>query len=98
MKEPGKKNGRRNLEKVLGLKDLVLLNIATVIGLSSLTQAAQFGWSSFPLWILAAAFFLIPLGIAVADLSGKMPGEGGFYQWTKNAFGEWHGFVAAWSY
>ncbi len=98
MKEPWKKNGRRNLEKVLGLKDLVLLNIATVIGLSSLTQAAQFGWSSFPLWILAAAFFLIPLGIAVADLSGKMPGEGGFYQWTKNAFGEWHGFVAAWSY
>ena len=27
-----------------------------------------------------------------------MPEEGGFYLWTKRAFGEWHGFVAAWTY
>lgn len=98
MTETKSKKDRKGLKKVLGLKDLVLLNIATVIGLSSLTQAAQFGWSSFPLWILAAVFFFIPLGLAVANLSSKMPGEGGFYIWTKNAFGEWHGFVGAWSY
>ncbi|MBT8259170.1 MAG: APC family permease [Bacteroidia bacterium] len=96
--EQDNRDSEKGLKKVLGLRDLVLLNIATVIGLSSLTQAAQFGWSSFPLWILAALFFLIPLGLAVADLNSRLPEEGGFYIWTKKAFGEWHGFVAAWSY
>ncbi len=86
------------LKKALGLRDLVLFNIACVVGLSSLTQAAQFGWSSFPLWILAMVFFLIPSGLMVIDLNTRVPGEGGFYIWTKRAFGEWHGFVAAWSY
>jgi amino acid transporter len=86
------------LKKALGLRDLVLFNIACVVGLSSLTQAAQFGWSSFPLWILAMVFFLIPSGLMVIDLNTRVPGEGGFYIWTKKAFGEWHGFVAAWRY
>lgn len=86
------------LKKALGLRDLVLLNVATIIGLSSLTQAAQFGWSSLLLWILAAVFFLIPSGFMVIDLNSRMPGIGGFYLWVKTAFGEWHGFLAAWCY
>ncbi|NQZ45368.1 MAG: amino acid permease [Flavobacteriaceae bacterium] len=86
------------LKKVLGLRDLVLLNIATIIGLSSLTQAAQFGWSSLGLWVLAAVFFLIPSGFMVIDLSSRVKGVGGFYLWVKTAFGEWHGFLAAWCY
>ncbi len=89
---------QQKLKKVLGLRDLVLFNVACVIGLSSLTQAAQFGWSSFPFWILAMLFFLIPIGLLVIDLNARIPGEGGFYLWTKKAFGEWHGFIAAWSY
>lgn len=86
------------LKKALGLRDLVLLNIATIIGLSSLTQAAQFGWSSLALWILAAVFFLIPSSFMVIDLNSRVPGVGGFYLWVKKAFGEWHGFLAAWCY
>ena len=57
------------LKKALSLRDLVLLNVATIIGLSSLTQAAQFGWSSLILWILAAVFFLIPSSFMVIDLN-----------------------------
>ena len=86
------------LKKALGLKDLVLLNIATIIGLSSLTQAAQFGWSSLVLWIVAAVFFLIPSSFMVIDLNARIKGLGGFYSWVKTAFGEWHGFLAAWCY
>lgn len=86
------------LKKALGLRDLVLLNVATIIGLSSLTQAAQFGWSSLVLWILAAVFFLIPSSFMVIDLNARVPGIGGFYLWVKSAFGEWHGFLAAWCY
>ncbi|NND62480.1 MAG: amino acid permease [Flavobacteriaceae bacterium] len=91
-------NNPPKLKKALGLRDLVLLNIACVVGLSSLTQAAQFGWASFPLWILAMICYLIPSGLMVSDLNARVPGEGGFYNWTKKAFGEWHGFVAAWCY
>jgi amino acid transporter len=86
------------LKKALGLRDLVLLNIATIIGLSSLTQAAQFGWSSLVLWILAAVFFLIPSSYMVIDLNARVKELGGFYLWVKTAFGEWHGFLAAWCY
>ncbi|NKI32743.1 APC family permease [Croceivirga thetidis] len=86
------------LKKALGLRDLVLLNVATIIGLSSLTQAAQFGWSSLVLWIIAAVFFLIPSSFMVIDLNSRVPGIGGFYLWVKSAFGEWHGFLAAWCY
>ena len=34
----------------------------------------------------------------VTELGARMPGEGGFYLWTRSAFGDLHGFVAAWSY
>ena len=57
------------LKKALGLRDLVLLNIACVVGLSSLTQAAQFGWSSFTLWLLAMVCYFIPSGLMVVDLN-----------------------------
>lgn len=86
------------LKKALNLRDLVLLNVATIIGLSSLTQAAQFGWSSLVLWILAAVFFLIPSSFMVIDLNSRVQGFGGFYLWVKTAFGERHGFLAAWCY
>ncbi|MFT5103321.1 MAG: amino acid transporter [Candidatus Latescibacterota bacterium] len=86
------------LKKALGLRDLVLLNIACVVGLSSLTQAAQFGWSSFTLWLLAMICYLIPSGLMVVDLNARVPGEGGFYNWTKTAFGERNGYIAAWCY
>jgi len=71
------------LKKALGLRDLVLLNIACVIGLSSLAQAVQFGWSSFTLWLLAMVCYLIPSGLLVVDLNARVPGEGGISLFEK---------------
>jgi amino acid transporter len=34
----------------------------------------------------------------VSSLSARFPEEGGFYIWTKRAFGDWHGFLCAWLY
>jgi len=89
---------RPELRKALGLRDLVLLNVSCVVGLYTLAQAAQFGWSSIPIWIVGILCYLIPSALMVVDLNARMPEEGGFYLWTKRAFGEWHGFVAAWTY
>ncbi len=87
-----------DLRRVLNLKDLVFLNIAAIVGLSSLAQVAQFGFSSMPLYVLAILTFLIPSGLMVAELNARMPAEGGFYLWTRTAFGDFHGYVAAWTY
>jgi len=86
------------LRRELGLRDLVLFNIAAVIGIRWLAAAAHTGPVSLTLWLLAAAFFFIPSALAVASLSARFPDEGGIYIWTKHGFGEWHGFLCAWCY
>ena len=42
--------------------------------------------------------FFVPLALCVLELSSRIPGEGGFYLWTKAPFGDIHGFVAGRSY
>ena len=76
----------------------MLLNVSSIVALSSIAQVAQFGYASLSLFVLAILTFLIPGGLMVAELNARMPGEGGFYLWTRTAFGDLHGFVAAWSY
>ncbi len=83
---------------MLRLRDLVLLNVSSIVALSSIAQVAQFGYASLSLFVIAILTFLIPGGLMVAELNARMPGEGGFYLWTRRAFGDLHGFVAAWSY
>ncbi len=98
MKENSTSNTGLKLHRALNLKDLVLLNITCIFGFSSLAQVAQFGFASMPLYVLAILTFLIPTGLVVAELNARMPEEGGFYLWTRSAFGDFHGYVAAWAY
>ena len=86
------------LRRELGLRDLVLFNIAAVIGIRWLAAAAHTGPVSITLWLLAAGFFFIPSTLAVATLSARFPEEGGIYVWTKQGFGDWHGFLCGWCY
>jgi amino acid transporter len=86
------------LHRVLGLRDLVLLNIAAVCGLRWISMAAQIGPSSLILWVVALLVFFVPLALAVLELSSRIPSEGGLYVWSKTAFGDLHGFIAGWSY
>lgn len=87
-----------NLRRELGLRDLVLFNLAAVIGIRWLVAAAQAGPGSITLWLAAAIFFFIPSALAVARLSSLFPDEGGIYVWTRQNFGEWHGFLCGWCY
>ena len=98
MTQPADELDGPKLHRVLGLRDLVLLNIAVVVGLRWLSTAAQLGPASLVLWALGLVLFFIPLGMAVVELSSRMPGEGGLYLWAKSAFGDAHGFVAGWTY
>jgi amino acid transporter len=86
------------LHRALGVRDIVLINIAAILGVRWLSTAAQMGPSSIGLWVLAVLVFFIPCSLTVTELSSRQPGEGGLYLWSKSAFGEFHGFVAGWAY
>jgi amino acid transporter len=86
------------LHRALGVRDIVLINIAAVLGVRWLSTAAQMGPSSLVLWVLAVLVFFIPSTLAVTELSSRQPGEGGIYLWSKSAFGEFHGFISGWAY
>ena len=88
----------RNLERRLTLRDLVLFNLVAVLGIPWVATAAKAGPSSLTLWILGAVFFFVPQGLAVIQLASSFPEEGGIYAWTRNEFGEAHGFVCGWCY
>src|ERR1700723_3456911 len=86
------------LRKTMGFWDVLLFNIATVLGPRWVAAAAHNGTSSISLWVIAAVLFFIPSALVINELSSRFPEEGGLYVWTKEAFGDFHGFVAGWNY
>src|SRR5437879_13570947 len=82
----------------MGFWDVLLFNIATVLGPRWIAAAAHNGTSSISLWIIAALFFFVPSALVINELSTRFPHEGGLYVWSKEAFGDFHGFVAGWTY
>ncbi|HEV1995257.1 MAG TPA: APC family permease [Candidatus Acidoferrum sp.] len=88
----------KQLRKEMGFWDVLLFNIATVLGPRWIAAAAHNGTSSISLWVLAAVFFFVPTALVINELSSRFPEEGGLYVWSKEAFGDFHGFVAGWTY
>ncbi len=86
------------IHRVLGTRDLILLNVVAIVGLRWIARAAQIGPSSLILWLLGFICFFVPLACSVLELSSRLPGEGGLYIWAKAAMGDFHGFVAGWTY
>lgn len=86
------------LRRELGFWDVLLFNIAAVLGPRWIAAAAHNGTSSISLWVLAALLFFLPTALIIVELSTRFPAEGGLYVWSKEAFGDFHGFVAGWSY
>ncbi|HEV2177038.1 MAG TPA: APC family permease [Terriglobia bacterium] len=84
--------------RVLGFRDLVLFYLVTGVSLRWIATAAAAGPSSLVVWILAWATFFVPLALCVLELSSRHPDEGGLYAWSKRAFGDFSGFMAAWTY
>ncbi|MGD0403156.1 MAG: APC family permease [Candidatus Acidiferrales bacterium] len=98
MSDPASENAKPKLPRVMGFWDVLLFNIVTVLGPRWIAAAAHNGTSSITLWFLAALLFFVPTAFVIAELSTRFPQEGGLYAWSKDAFGEFHGFVAGWTY
>jgi amino acid transporter len=84
--------------RVLGFRDLLLFYVVTGISLRWIATAAAAGPSSFVIWIGAWLIFYTPLALCVIELSSRYPNEGGLYVWSKHAFGDFAGFMSAWTY
>jgi glutamate:GABA antiporter len=89
---------KSQLRKAMGFWDVLLFNIATVLGPRWIAAAGHNGTSSISLWVLAAVFFFVPGALVINELSSRFPEEGGLYVWSREAFGPFHGFVAGWTY
>ena len=92
----GARDVRSQLRREMGFRDVLLFNIAAVLGPRWIAAAAHNGTSSIGLWLLAALLFFVPSALVIAELSSRFPHEGGLYIWSKEAFGDFHGFIAGW--
>ncbi len=82
----------------MGLWDVVLFNVAAVLGPRWVATAAHTGPSSIGVWVTAAILFFVPEALVITELATRYPQVGGLYAWTHEAFGPFHGFVSGWVY
>ena len=87
-----------HLRRALRFRDLTLLYLAAALSIRWISTAAAAGPGTLVIWIFALAAFYIPLAAAVMELSSRYPQEGGLYVWTREAFGDFSGFLSAWMY
>ena len=86
------------LKRGIRFRDLVPLYVVIVLSVRWTATAAAAGPSILVIWFAALTCFFIPLAACVMELSSRHPGEGGIYIWTREAFGDFSGFICAWTY
>ena len=86
------------LRRVMGFWDLVLFYIVTGFSIRWIATAAATGPGALTMWAIACVTFFIPLAVCVLRLSALYPDQGGLYVWTRQAFGEFSGFITGWNY
>ncbi len=86
------------LKRGIRFRDLVLFYVVVVLSVRWTAMAATAGPSILIVWVAALFCFFIPLAASVMELSSRHPEEGGIYVWTREAFGDFSGFMCAFIY
>ncbi len=81
------------LPKVMTTFGLVATYVFIICWLTGSSVMAAGGWTAIPMWVLGILTFLVPAGMAVAELGNLWPGEGGVYIWATRTMGETWGFI-----
>jgi amino acid transporter len=84
--------------RVMGFSDLLMFYVVTGISLRWVATAASAGPGSIVVWIFAWFCFYVPLALSVIELSSRYPRQGGMYNWSKHAFGDFSGYMTGWTY
>ena len=91
-------SGSPVLKRGIRFRDLALFYVVVALNVRWTSTAAAAGPSILLIWIAALTCFFIPLAASVMELSSRYPDEGGIYVWTREAFGDFTGFITAWMY
>jgi len=86
------------LKRGIRFRDLVLFYVVSGMSVRWMASAAAAGPSILVVWVAALTCFFVPLAGSVMELSSRYPQEGGLYVWSREAFGDFAGFIAAWTY
>jgi amino acid transporter len=81
------------LPKVMTTFGLVSIYVFIICWITGSSVMAAGGWTAIPMWVLGILTFLVPAGMAVAELGNLWPGEGGVYIWATRTMGETWGFI-----
>jgi amino acid transporter len=76
------------LPKVLGTFGLTATYVFIICWITGSSVMATAGWGAIPMWVLGIALFLVPAGLAVAELGNLWPGQGGVYIWAYRTLNE----------
>jgi glutamate:GABA antiporter len=76
------------LPKVLSTFDLVAVYVFIIFFVSGASIMAGGGWASMSMWIAGIVLFLIPAAMAVLELGGLWPSQGGVYVWAYRTMSE----------
>ena len=92
-------NGSQSALRKAGLFYLVFVMFSYTtggpFGLEDMVSTSGPGLTLIYLLVLPF-FWCIPVSLVSAELTTAMPVEGGFYRWTRGAFGDFWGFLAGW--
>lgn len=86
--------------KALGLPTLTALVVGNMIGSGVFllpASLAPFGGASLLGWLVTTVGSMM-IGLVFARLARRMPAAGGPYAYTREAFGEFAGFLVGWGY
>ena len=70
------------LPKVMTTFGLTAAYVFIICWITGSSVMAAGGWTAIPMWVLGILTFLVPAGLAVAELGNLWPGEGGVYIWA----------------
>lgn len=80
-------------KKVMGVFELVMINVIAVDSLRSLPTTASYGFSVVFYYIVAGLLFFIPTALIAGELATGWPKTGGIYVWAKEAYNKEMAFV-----
>ena len=86
--------------EALGLWTLTALVVGNMIGSGVFllpASLAPYGGASFLGWVVTAGGSMA-IGLVFARLARRMPAAGGPYAYTREAFGDFAGFLVGWGY
>src|SRR5258705_1718314 len=76
------------LPKVLGTFGLTATYVFIICWITGSSIMAAGGWTAIPMWVLGILTFLVPAGMAVAELGKPWPGGSGVYILATRTMGE----------